>query len=222
MANQLDEMDNQFVNERGRNINVIEKQLSPKVGAGSILFELILWVLFILPGLIFHFMKIGARNYFDALQQKIQHNASQIDNYLEQRVQILKNAVGIVEKAIDLDKDVMKSVTAMRSGGSLTESNRNEMASHLDSAMSKINVAFESYPELKAHRSLADAMQQNSYLQKEITAAREMYNDTVLKWNADIFRWPTKKIVAARSGFTTRIPFTVSKEIKEQARATFF
>ena len=223
MANQIDEFNTEKVNKSGRNINVIEKKLSPKIGIGSIIFEICLWLLGILPGLIFLFMKIGARNYFAGLQQKIQHNASQIDNFLEQRVQILKNAVGIVEKSIELDKDVMKTVAAIRSGNTnLSESNRSELATNLDSALSKINVAFEAYPELKAHNSLSDAMQQNNYLQKEITAAREVYNDTVLKWNADIFKWPTKEIVAARSGFTTRIPFTASKEIKEEARKTFF
>jgi LemA protein len=65
-------------------------------------------------------------------------------------------------------------------------------------------------------------MQQNSYLQKEITAAREVYNDTVLKWNSDIFAWPTKMIVAAKAGYTTRIPFTASRETKDKARSTFF
>ncbi len=222
MGNQLDEMSTEFVNDNGRNINVIEKQLPVKVGAGSFVFELILWLLGIIPGLIFLFMKISAKNYFNALQQRLQHNASQIDNYLEQRVQIMKNTAAIVEKAVDLDKDVMKSVAKVRSGGGLSDSNRNDVASNVDSVMSQINVAFESYPDLKAHRSLADAMQQNSYLQREITAAREVYNDTVLKWNADIFRWPSKKIVAARAGYTTRIPFTASKEIKEQARGSFF
>ena len=65
-------------------------------------------------------------------------------------------------------------------------------------------------------------MQQNSYLQKEITAAREVYNDSVFMWNKDIFNWPTKQIVAARAGYTTRIPFTASKEVKEDARGQFF
>ena len=87
---------------------------------------------------------------------------------------------------------------------------------------SRINVAFEAYPDLKAHAAIADAMRQNSYLQKEITAARALYNDTVAIWNADIFSWPTKMIVAARAGYTTRIPFTASAETKDRARSTFF
>jgi len=80
----------------------------------------------------------------------------------------------------------------------------------------------ENYPDLKAHNEIADAMQQNMYLQREITAARELYNDTINEWNRDIFAWPTKKIVAAKNGYTTRIPFIASKEIKEKAKEVFF
>lgn len=221
MANELDEMTGP-VNQEGRDVNVIEKQIPVKIGVGSVIFEFFLWFPFILPGLIFLFMKISARNYLRALQQKIQHNASQIDNYLEQRVQVLQNVVGIVEKAVELDKDVMKTVAGLRGGSGPNEENRNELAGALDSAMGSIRVAFEAYPDLKAHRALADALQQNSYLQREITAAREVYNDTVLRWNQDIFAWPTKMIVAARAGYTTRIPFTASREVKEQARSKFF
>ena len=115
MANELDELRDP-VNPNGRDVNVIEKQLPVKVGFGSLLFEIILWCLGILPGLIFLLMKVSADNYFRQLQQKIQADASQIDNYLEQRVQILQNLAPLLEKAIDLDKDVMKSVAAFRSG----------------------------------------------------------------------------------------------------------
>ena len=65
-------------------------------------------------------------------------------------------------------------------------------------------------------------MQQNNYLQREITAARALYNDTVNQWNSDIFDWPTKMIVAAKAGYTTRIPFTASAETKAKAREVFF
>ena len=70
MANELDEMTGP-VNGAGRDINVIEKQIPVRVGWGSTLFEIVLWCLFIVPGLIFLFMKIGARNYFLKLQQPL-------------------------------------------------------------------------------------------------------------------------------------------------------
>ena len=220
MANELDELTGP-VNGAGRDINVIEKQLPTRVGWGSTLFEIVLWCLFIVPGLIFLFMKIGAKNYFQQLQQKIQADASTIDNYLEQRVQILKNLAKLVEKAIDLDKDVMKAVAAFR-GGRLTDGERNEVANQIDGCFGRLFPQVEAYPDLKAHAAIAEAIQQNSYLQKEISAGRELYNDSVMQWNADFFDWPTKQIVAARAGYPTRIPFTASAEIKAQARGTFF
>lgn len=220
MANELDEMTGP-VNGAGRDINVIEKQLPVQVGWGSTLFEILLWVCGILPGVIFLFMKISAKNYFRQLQQKLQADASTIDNYLEQRVQILQNVAQLVAKAIDLDKDVMKAVAAFR-GGRLPEAERNAVASQIDGCFGRLFPQVEAYPELKAHAAIADAMQQNAYLQKEITAARSLYNDTVTQWNTDVFSWPTKQIVAARAGYTTRIPFTASAATKAQARQVFF
>lgn len=220
MGNELDEL-NGPVNQQGRDINVIEKRIPVKVGFGSTLFEIVLWVIGILPGLIFLFMKIQAKNYFRQLEQKIQADASQIDNFLEQRVQILQNVVPLVSKAIDLDKDVMKTVAAFR-GGAHADSDRNIVSGHLDQVFGRLFPQVEAYPDLKAHAAIADAMRQNSYLQKEITAARTLYNDTVNIWNSDVFAWPTKMIVAARAGYTTRIPFTASTETKALARSTFF
>lgn len=251
MANLLDEM-NGPVNQEGRDINVIEKRIPVTIGFGSVIFEIALWVLIpigvavwylllgqtqadglkyllcgciggALPGIIFLFMKISAKNYFQQLEQRIQAEASNIDNYLEQRVQILQNVVGLVNRAVDLDKDVMKSVASLRSGGTIVnEENRSSVDAQVSNAFSRIAVQFEAYPELQAHNAIADAMQQNNYLQREITAARTVYNSRVTQWNTDIFDWPTKMIVAARQGYTTRIPFSVSAEVKAQARSKFF
>lgn len=250
MANLLDEVTGP-VNDNGRDVHVIDRQLPVTVGFGSTLFEITLWVtipvlvllyvlimgatlenpvlvgvvgclLGILPGVIFIFMKISARNYFQQLEQRIQAEASNIDNYLEQRVQILQNVVGLVDRAVDFDKDVMKAVAALRGGGSINSENRNEVSQQIDTAYARLFPQVEAYPELKAHNVIADAMQQNSYLQREITAARTIYNSRVTQWNTDIFAWPTKMIVAARQGYTTRIPFTASAATREMARSKFF
>ncbi len=222
MATQLDELNPQ-VREEGLDTNVIAKKIPAEVGFGSLLFEIALWVCGILPGVIFLFMKINAQKHFDQLQQKIQRDASQIDNYLEQRVMVLQNCARLLDKAIDLDKSTFENLAKYRSGntGDADEA-RNSYGDQVESVARNISVAVESYPELAAHREIADAMQQNMYLQREITAARELYNDTINQWNRDIFAWPTKKIVAAKNGYTTRIPFIASKEIKDQAKGVFF
>ena len=220
MANQLDELSGD-IREEGLDVNVIAKRIPVTVGVGSKIFEILLWVLGIIPGVIFLFMKTKAKNHFQQLEQKLQHNASQIDNYLEQRVVVLQNCAKLLDKAIDLDKSTFENIAKYRSGNASDE-NRNEVQGQLDAVANNISIAFENYPDLKAHAQLADAMKQNMYLQREITAARELYNDTVNTWNRDIFSWPTKQIVAAKNGYTTRLPFIASKEIKEKARDVFF
>ena len=222
MANQLDELNPQ-IREEGLDTNVIVKKLPAEVGIGSAIFEILLWVCGIIPGVIFLFMKISAQKHFDQLQQKIQRNASQIDNFLEQRVIVLQNCARLLDKAIDLDKTTFENIARYRSGNlGDVDAARNLASGQLDTISRSIHVAVESYPDLQAHREIADAMQQNMYLQREITAARELYNDTVDQWNRDIFAWPTKKIVAAKNGYTTRIPFVASQEIKEKAKSVFF
>lgn len=250
MANLLDEVTGP-VNDNGRDIHVIDKQLPVEIGFGSTLFEIALWLVIpvlvlayvalfgstlenplmvgvvgcladIMPGVIFIFMKISARNYFQQLEQRIQAEASNIDNFLEQRVQILQNVVGLLERAIDLDKDVMKTVAAYRGGANINDQNRSEVNALVNTAFGRLFPQVEAYPELKAHNAIADAMQQNNYLQREITAARTVYNSRVTQWNTEIFSWPTKQIVAARQGYTTRIPFTASAETRAAARSKFF
>lgn len=224
MANQLDEKMDRV--SEGRDVQVIDKQIEVKTGIGSIIFQVFLWLL-ILPGIILAIKKVKARNYFRQLEQKIQHNASQIDNYLEQRVQILNNAAQLVEKSVNLDKETYEKIAALRSGcsqlsGGTDGEKLNSMAQNVNDLGRGIHLALESYPELRSQRTIEDAMQQNSYLQKEITAAREIYNDSILAWNRDIFAWPTKMIVAAENHYTTRIPFSADTGTRERARENFF
>ena len=223
MANELDET-NPVINEAGRDVNVIDKQIPIKVGTGSKIFEIVIWFLPvpIISGLIYLALKVGAGNYLSRLQQKIQHDASEIDNYLEQRVIILKNVAALLDKSIKLDKETFAQIAALRTGNSLSDMDRVDVASKVDNAVTKLNAVMENYPDLKAHNEIQSAMNQNSYLQKEITAARSVYNDTVNQWNQDIYRWPLKMIVAAKRGYTTRIPFIASQETKAQAREVFF
>ena len=247
MGNPLDEVTGP-VNEQGREARVIEKQLPIEIGFGSVLFEIavwtvgfaaaavvqflvrpawedwdfvVLWAAAFLPGIVYAVMKIQAKNYFMQLLQRIQASASTIGNYQEQRFEILKNVAGLVKQSIDLDKEVMTAVAAYRGGGA-PEGRLNENAAALDRGFGRLFPQIEAYPELKAHAQIAEAMRQNSYLQREITAARDLYNQVVLIWNTEVYHWPVRQIVAARQHFTTKIPFSVSSAVIEGSKSTFF
>ena len=148
MANQLDEL-NPEIREEGLDTNVIAKKLPAEVGVGSKIFEILLWLCGIIPGVIFLFMKISAQKHFDQLQQKIQRNASQIDNYLEQRVVVLQNCARLLDKAIDLDKSTFENIAKYRSGNAGdSDAARNELGGQVDTLSRNINIAVENYPDL--------------------------------------------------------------------------
>jgi len=247
MANPLDEVNGPY-NDAGREARVIEKQLPVTIGAESVFFEIgvclagflpgiivtlakvrmetlyyvLIWCFAAVPPLVYWIMKIHAKNYFMELLQRIQASASTIGNYQEQRYQELKNVAALVKQAVKLDTDVMTAVAAYRGGASPDGSSMNANAEALNRAYAALVPHLEAYPELKAHASIAEAMRKNQRTQAEITAARDLYNQMVLIWNTEIYHWPVRQIVAARSHFTTKIPFTVSQESVEGSKSTFF
>ncbi len=247
MANPLDEM-NGPVSHEGHEVRVIQKALPVRVGLGSLLFEaivcgvgfipalmltlqggkdtqslLVFWVGGAIPAAIYFWKKMTARNYFAGLEQRIQAASSEIDNYLRQRVQILQNVAALVTKAVNLDQETMTAIAQFRGGcGPLTEGNRSDVAAQLNTTFQSLMPHMEAYPELQAHASIRQAMNENGRLQREITAARTLQNDLIRAWNRDVFQWPVKQIVAARAQYTTRIPFSIGDEERSQARGVFF
>lgn len=239
MANQLDEM-NAEIMEEGRDVHVIAKVIPVKAGGTEKMIPYVIMaigVIVILAGFlnenyimagvgvlvaVFPWWRLQQiSSEFNMMEQRIQTAASEIDNFMEQRVRILMNVSKLVEKSIDVDKNVFSDIAKYRSGN-FSEESRNEANAQINRASHEINVALENYPELQSQATIRDAMQQNSYLQREITAARSFYNDAVNTWNREIFNFPFKKIVAAKEGRTTRIPFIADKEVKEKAKGVFF
>lgn len=236
MANLLDEMNPQTM-DQGRDVNVIAKQIPVTVtpseqmiptiisGAGILLAVIGViakqWgmlIFLLLPLYVFKKMA-STSSYFSGLEQKINAFASEIDNYMEQKVIVLTDTANLVNKSIELDKELFTNIAKYRSGNIKDLS---EADSAIRSAERSIQVALENYPDLKSQDVIADAMQKNNYLQREITAARSAYNDAVFQWNREIFIFPFNKIVAAKEGKTTRIPFVAKKEIKERSKEEFF
>lgn len=221
MANQLDEL-NPAYSRDGVDTRVIVKKIPAKVGIGSKIFELLLWVPLIIPGLIFQYAKVRAKEYFQQLEQTIQHNASTIDNYMVKRVRVLENCARLLERAEGLDRTVFQNLANSRNSAVLSDEERDALAKDLETASRSITVTVEAYPDLRSHEEIKEAMRQNLCLQSEITAARELYNDSIAAWNKAIFAWPAKQIVAAKEGYMTRIPFAAPEEDRVKSNEVFF
>ena len=163
--------------------------------------------------------KISAQ--FNAAEQEIQKAANEIDSCMKQRIIILENLAKLIEKSIDTNEKIPIDTTKYKNGN-FTDKTRNEADLKLNNAIRNINVLLENNPELKKQKAIQDEIQQNAKLQRKIANARTLYNEAVNTWNREIFEFPLKKIVAAKEGRTTRIPFIANEEIKQKSKEVFF
>lgn len=176
----------------------------------------------LIPAGWFFWQKKQTESYFAAHQQKIQAAASEIDNYTANRAKILIDIYELTHGAIRLDKDVMTAVAAYRGGVNITPENRNQIAKTVDNAFRALLPQIEAYPDLKAHSAIEEAMRQNVYWTKEVTATRTQYNDLVSQWNRDIFQWPIKRMMAASMHLHTMIPFALSEDQRNTYNSVSF
>jgi len=178
---------------------LVNTQLSPTIKNGTKVFEVAMWVLGIVPGVVLQVKKNKARNYFTALDRRINLAAAQIDVFLEQRVQILRSCPSFTA---DIDPGLV--------GGAAGET-LNITNGRIDHAYQVLIERAQSAQGGQLPTGLQNALRADRNVQREITAARTLYNDTVNMWNTDIFMWPAKQMVAADQKLTTRPVFVGSR-----------
>lgn len=202
----------------------VNSEISPVLGPGAKVFEIALWVLGIVPGAILAWQKAKARSYFATLDQRIKTAAAQIDVYLERRAEILAGAIPLVganallaeQPATGSSSPNMPNLLANPPGiiGNSTMPNanaqRNYTSGQLDRAYQQL--VQQTHQSQSPPPQVISALRANRGVEREITAARTLYNDMVSMWNSDIFLWPAKMMVASEDHLTTR-PLFVTSEI---------
>jgi len=178
---------------------IVSNQLAPTINTGSKVFEVAMWGLGIVPGAVLQLKKNQARNYFTALDRRINSTAAQIDVFLEQRAQILRNCPGFTP---DIDP-------GLASG--LPSEARNITNGRIDRAYQVLIERAQAQNGGAIPPGLQASLRADRNVQREITAARTLYNDTVNMWNTDIFMWPSRQMVAADQRLTTRPVFVGSQ-----------
>ncbi|MBO7614691.1 MAG: hypothetical protein J6T15_03225 [Bacilli bacterium] len=167
------------------------------IGAGSIAFEVLLWVFFIIPGIIFMFMKKKAKKYLNELKTQIDDCYALLNNILNQRIDTLNEVDRFAKWPFsEISKDL-----PINEKGSLIEKASREAKKLIDKNL-----------ELKTQIEI------NNNLKRELVSVKSNYNNLVLRWNKELFLWPTKQIVAAKEGYTTEVTYTVLDELKVNAK----
>lgn len=168
-------------------------------------------------GIAYFIFNIKRVNQLNRLQNKINESASNIEVQLEKRYSTLTALVQAVSSQATFDKEVYENIAKFRSLGKDDLTERNAC---LTSLQRNINFAYENYPNLGADLSVRKLMTEASMIEKEIAAARRLYNADVTQFNSMIYTFPTN-VVIAKKGYHGLNLFKAEEEHKGNVDLTF-
>jgi len=165
---------------------------------------------------------IGSYNNLVNLSEEIETKLSQIDNQLQRRNDLIPNLVETVKGFAAQEKEVLQNVTDARAklAGASTLDERIEGDAELTSALSRLLVVVENYPELKSDANFRQLADDLAGTENRIAVARQDYNETARKYNATIRRFPTN-IIASIFGFERVDYFEAQEEATEVPKVDF-
>ena len=163
-----------------------------------------------LLGLVVVFLVITTYNDVIALILRIDKAWANIDVALRQRHDELPNLVAAVRDVMAFEQDVLEEVARRRAAYS-PEAPIPEQAATSEATSAAIRQLFavvERYPELHSHRNVLDLQAEIARLEELIADRRELYNDSVYRYNtrisqmpgllvAGLFRWSPRPFFAA-------------------------
>jgi LemA protein len=145
---------------------------------------------------------IGSRNELVTEREAINGAMAQVDNVLQRRNDLIPNLVETVKGIAKQELAVTDSVTKARAAmvGAQTPSEKVAADQQLTSALSRLLVVVENYPQLKSDQNFLRLQDELAGTENRISVERGRYNATVQKYNTDISLFP-KNIAASLFGF---------------------
>jgi LemA protein len=163
---------------------------------------------------------------YNAIQtndEQVKSSWSEVLNQYQRRADLVPNLVNSVKGFAQQEKDVLLGVTNARAKvGSIQATLElindpgafakfQAAQSELSSALSKLLVVTENYPQLKSDALFRDLMSQLEGTENRITVARNRYIKTVQDYNVTIRSFPTN-LTAMVFGYKQKANFTVDNE----------
>jgi LemA protein len=142
---------------------------------------------------------------------------SSIDVLLKKRFDLIPNLTKMVKRYMQHEADVLTRVTEMRSksmSGRMTDAEAVVMDQEVSSALGKIMVAVENYPDLKASENFINLQASLNEVEEQISAARRAYNASVKDYNNALEMFPSS-IVARLMGYQQKVFFEISTQERQ-------
>jgi LemA protein len=162
---------------------------------------IVLGVLLVI-GLIAGVQMKNSYNDLYAQREDINGKWSQVDVTLQRRADLIPNLVETVKGFAAQEKSIMESVANARAGllNARTPQEKIEANGQLDSAIGRLLLVVENYPNLKSNENFMRLQDELAGSENRIAIARRDYNESVQRYNTNIGQFPNN-IIASLFGF---------------------
>jgi LemA protein len=183
---------------------------------------LVIIAVIVVLGIIFSAWFVGTRNRLVTLEENIDGAWAEIDNQLQRRSDLIPNLVATVKGFATQEREVFTQIAEARSklAGSQTVGETARNYNQLQSALSRLLVIVERYPDLKSNQNFIRLQDELAGTENRIAVARKRYNDSVRIFNTRIRRFPTSSI-ARMMGLEKKEYFEIEEEAREVPEVDF-
>ena len=151
-------------------------------------------------------------------QEQVNTAWAQVENNYQRRADLIPNLVNVVKGYASHERETLEGVIQARSRATSTTIDANNMdeaalarfqksQDALSSALSRLMVVVEKYPELKANEQFQTLMAQLEGTENRIATARRDFNEVAKTYNLEVRSFPNS-LIAGITGFRPRPYFT--------------
>jgi len=164
----------------------------------------------------------GTYNSLVTMDEGVRAAWAQVENQLQRRFDLIPNLVETVKGYAKHEREVFIQVAQARArvGEAGSVDAKIEANNQLSSALSRLLLVVERYPELKADASFIRLQDELAGTENRISVERRRYNETVKDYNIRIRSFPTN-LIAGMFGFEKASFFEVPKEAQAARKVTF-
>lgn len=174
---------------------------------------------------------VGARNNFVVKDEAVKTAWSQVENVYQRRADLIPNLVATVKGVAGFERETYTAVTEARSRvnninmeGILDDPGKFQqfqaVQGELSSALSRLMVVVENYPQLRANQNFLNLQAQLEGTENRIAVERRRFNESAREYNTAVRLFPGS-IVAGMSGFEQRAYFEAAEGAEQAPQVQF-
>ncbi|HYW65377.1 MAG TPA: LemA family protein [Candidatus Dormibacteraeota bacterium] len=161
---------------------------------------------------------VSRRNQMAIKREAVNAAWAQVDVVLQRRADLIPNLVETVKGYAVQEQTVFGDIAAARAAliGAKTPSDKIAANGQLDSALGRLLVIVENYPQLKSNENFMRLQDELAGTENRIAVERRRYNDTIQDYNTYIALFPNS-LVASMAGFARNDAYFKTEEGARQA-----